>query len=61
MKILNTDEKKVYDSFMQTITFTKTIFCCPECWDVPIPDSWVAHIKDLKIDESLRWSGNIND
>lgn len=56
MKVLDGEEKKVYNELLSMIPFEKI-----DCWDTPIPKSWLNNIKDLKIDESLRWSDNIND
>mgnify|MGYP003657427870 CR=1 FL=1 len=50
MKILDTDEKKVYDEFINMIQFENI-----DCWDIQAPEEWLNNIKDLKINEDLKW------
>ena len=49
MKVLDKEEKKVYNEFINMIKFEKI-----DCWNTPIPESWLNNIKDLKIDEDLK-------
>lgn len=42
MKVLDGDEKKIYNSLMDTITF-ETI----DCWDKPVPEGW----KNIKVSQ----------
>ena len=49
MKILDTDEKKEYDEFINIIQFENI-----DCWDMQAPEEWLNNIKDLKINEDLK-------
>ena len=46
MKILNKDEKKIYDEFINMIQFENI-----ECWNMPTPKSW---LNNLKVNKDLQ-------
>ena len=49
MKVLDGDEKKIYNSLMDTITF-ETI----DCWDKPVPEGWKKY-QSIKVNLVNYW------
>ena len=49
MKVLDKDEKAVYDAFMKMIKMEKVDYS-----NIKTPDDWLSEIKDLKINEELK-------
>ena len=48
MKVLNKNDKKIYNAFINTIKFEKI-----DCWDVEIPKGWLNNIKSIK--DNTQW------
>jgi hypothetical protein len=49
MKVLDKDDKKLYDSLMKMINI-QIIYCS----NLDIPKGWLKNIKNLKINEELK-------
>jgi hypothetical protein len=49
MKVLDKDEKAVYDEFMKTIKMEKVDYS-----NIETPEDWLFEIKDLKINDELK-------
>jgi hypothetical protein len=49
MKVLDKDDKKLYDTLMK-MTNLQSI----DCWDISAPKGWLKNIKNLKIDKELK-------
>ena len=45
MKVLDKEEKKIYNTFMKLIKFEKI-----DCWNVKVPEGW-KNIKVAKFDK----------
>ena len=43
MKVLDKDEKNIYDEIIKSLKFTKV-----ECWDVDIPKGWIDNVESAK-------------
>lgn len=49
MKVLDKDEKIIYDEFMKMIKMEKVDYS-----NIETPDDWLSEIKDLKINGELK-------
>jgi hypothetical protein len=49
MKVLDKDDKKLYDTLMK-MTNLQSI----DCWDISAPKGWLYTIKNYHIDKELK-------